>query len=302
MAKYKFALISLSTLLIFMNYFLFVISFEIQVFILVTLMITLGIPHGAYDYQVAKKIGLTNTTFRITAFYIVYIGLVLLSLFTWYAFPFFSLLVFLLISSWHFGSDWAISRNDILAPILIGLCILIFPSMLHQNLVTKVFSYLVIYDNANKLVVVMRQLAFMLVPAGIFFCYHSLKNEGIAKGFELLFIFLSSIFLPPLVFLILYFCLLHSITHLNFLYGWLKFDTFKEFFVNGLPLTLVSILFLSIVYLIFSNSNLSEDILKSTIILIAAITIPHMFLIEYARRINGNWWETYRNMLKLKIR
>ena len=93
-------------------------------------------------------------------------------------------LTFLLISSWHFGSDWAISRNDILAPILIGLCILIFPSMLHQNLVTKVFSYLVIYDNANKLVVVMRQLAFMLVPAGIFFCYHSLKNEGIAKGFE----------------------------------------------------------------------------------------------------------------------
>ena len=275
MAKYKIALICFSTLLLFMNSFSFVINFEVQVFILVISIVTLGIPHGAYDYQVAKKIGLVESGWHITTFYIAYIGLVILSFYTWYSFPFFALLVFLFLSSYHFGSDWATSKNDILAPILIGLCILIFPSMFHQQQITKVFSYLVLYENANTLVLVMRQLSFILVPAGIFFCYHFFRNEGIAKGFELLSTFLSSIFLPPLVFLIFYFCLLHSVTHLNFLYGWLKFNSFKAFCFNGLPLSLASIVFLGIVYLNFSNSNFSQDILKSTIILVAAITIPH---------------------------
>jgi Brp/Blh family beta-carotene 15,15'-monooxygenase len=285
-----------------MTFFSFVINFEVQIFILVTLIITLGIPHGAYDYQVAKRIGLANSRYKVIAFYIVYIGLVFFSLYTWYAFPFFSLLVFLLLSSWHFGSDWAISRGDTLVPILIGICILIFPSMIHQHQVTKVFSYLVLYENAHTLVIVMRQLAFILLPVGIFFCYHFLRNEGMVKCFELLSIFLSSIFLPPLVFLIFYFCLFHSITHLNFLYGWLKFNNFKAFFINGLPLSLISILFLSVVYLIFYNSNFSQDILKSVIILVAVITIPHMILIEYARLIKTNLRDTYRDMLNLKTR
>lgn len=288
MVKYRISLISLSALLIFLNSFSFVIKFEVQIFILVILIITLGIPHGAYDYQVAKRIGLVSSNYKVIVFYIVYIGLVFLSLYTWYLFPFFSLLVFLFLSSWHFGSDWAISRNDTLVPILIGICILIFPSMIHQHQITKVFSYLVSYENAHTLVLVMRQLAFILLPAGIFFCYHLFRNEGIVKGFELLSVFLSSIFLPPLVFLIFYFCLFHSITHLNFLYKWLKYNNFKVFFINGLPLSLISILFLSVVYLIFSNSNLSQDILKSAIILVAVITIPHMILIEYARLIKAN--------------
>ena len=115
----------------------------VGIFILVILIVTLGIPHGAYDYQVAKKIGLVSSNYKVIVFYIVYIGLVFLSLYTWYSFPFFSLLVFLFLSSWHFGSDWAISRNDTLVPILIGICILIFPSMIHQHQITKVFSYLV---------------------------------------------------------------------------------------------------------------------------------------------------------------
>ena len=288
MVKYRISLISLSALLIFLNSFSFVIKFEVQIFILVILIITLGIPHGAYDYQVAKKIGLVSSNYKVIAFYILYVGLVFLSLYTWYSFPFFSLLVFLFLSSWHFGSDWAISKSDTLIPILIGICILIFPSMIHQHQITKVFSYLVSYGNAHTLVLVMRQLAFILLPAGIFFCYHFFRNEGIVKGFELLSVFLSSIFLPPLVFLIFYFCLFHSITHLNFLYKWLKYNNFKVFFINGLPLSLISILFLSVVYLIFSNSNLSEDILKSAIILVAVITIPHMILIEYARLIKEN--------------
>ena len=220
MRKYRVALIFLSALLIFINSFTFVINFEVQIFIFVILIITLGIPHGAYDYQIAKRIGLANSRYKIIAFYIVYIGLVLLSLYIWYCFPLFSLLVFLLLSSWHFGSDWAISRSDTLVPILIGICILIFPSIIHQHQVTKVFSYLVLYENAHTLVIAMRQLAFILLPAGILFCYYFFSNEGIVKGFELLSIILSSIFLPPLVFLIFYFCLFHSITHLNFLYGW----------------------------------------------------------------------------------
>ena len=82
----------------------------------------------------------------------------------------------------------------------------------------------------------------------------------------------------------------------------LKFNNFKDFFINGLPLSLISILFLSVVYLIFSTSNFSQDILKSVIILVAVITIPHMILIEYARLNNSNWRKTYRDMHNLKTR
>ena len=130
MAKYKVAHIYFSALLLFLNSFSLAINFETQVFVLVFLIIALGIPHGAYDYQVAKRMGVINSRYHIAVFYTVYIGLVFFSFYAWYSFPFFSLLAFLLLSSWHFGSDWVISRNDILTPILIGFFVGLLSAMM----------------------------------------------------------------------------------------------------------------------------------------------------------------------------
>ena len=67
-----------------------------------------GVPHGAYDYEFIKtatKERGSNFALMIAA----YLTLVILSLVLWFLAPTFSILIFLLISTYHFGAADALN-------------------------------------------------------------------------------------------------------------------------------------------------------------------------------------------------
>ena len=69
-----------------------------------------GVPHGAYDYEFIKtatKERGSNFALMIAA----YLTLVILSLILWFLAPTFSILIFLLISTYHFGAADALNLS-----------------------------------------------------------------------------------------------------------------------------------------------------------------------------------------------
>jgi Brp/Blh family beta-carotene 15,15'-monooxygenase len=76
-----------------------------QISFLIFILILLGVPHGALDLYIDQH--LTQNKSNQNLFLLKYIGNILLYALVWYFFPIAALIIFILITSYHFGEiDW----------------------------------------------------------------------------------------------------------------------------------------------------------------------------------------------------
>lgn len=97
-------LLAIGLLLVLWNNYIIPIPENIQwIFFAATILIA-GIPHGALDHLVAKQNSiLQKQRFSSTQFYLTYLSRMALYGICWYFFPSFALLVFIVLSAFHFG-------------------------------------------------------------------------------------------------------------------------------------------------------------------------------------------------------
>ena len=88
------------------------ISYEAQIFILFFFVVMFGIPHGFYDYSIAKKLYKEKSPNWFSKFTSIYIITILISLAFWNIFPLVSLIIFFGISLYHFGYEEVIYKYD----------------------------------------------------------------------------------------------------------------------------------------------------------------------------------------------
>ena len=87
--------IVVSILLILYSLFgLLLIYYEVQIFILFFFVVMFGIPHGFYDYSIAKKLYEKKSSNWLSKFTSIYIITILISLAFWNIFPLASLVIF----------------------------------------------------------------------------------------------------------------------------------------------------------------------------------------------------------------
>jgi Brp/Blh family beta-carotene 15,15'-monooxygenase len=81
-----------------------------QISFLIFVLILFGVPHGALDLYIDQHLNKTAANQKI--FLIKYIGNILLYALVWYFFPIMALVIFILITSYHFGEiDWIGKAN-----------------------------------------------------------------------------------------------------------------------------------------------------------------------------------------------
>ena len=90
-----------------------VLSLTTQLALLGIVIVLLGLPHGALDPWIAENIGIQNTRRQVLLLTISYLAIAVLVVCVWYWLPVLSLLIFLVISAWHFSGDW---KNNIQQP------------------------------------------------------------------------------------------------------------------------------------------------------------------------------------------
>jgi len=248
----------------------------------------IGVSHGALDHIKGYKLMEVYKINNKYLFYPVYIFCCLLVIFFWIIFPSVTLILFLLVASYHFGKEDSCVGSIIkkkfinLFYLFKGSVVVVAPLFFHTEETLQIFKILgdnLIMTHENFLV----SLLLISFIANIFIMQWS-NNSGFFLA-DWVTIFTLNIFFSPLVAFTIYFCFLHSVRHSFGLIYEINKKNFKnglkKFLKRALPLTLVTaILFIFGVYVLTNYYVLDDAIMKVIFIGLASLTFPHI-LLEY---------------------
>ena len=260
-------------------------------FVCLFLILSVGISHGAMDNYKANKILKINKII----FYLIYTLISFLVIIFWFFFASLTLLVFLLVASYHFGREDTSFLNiensnfDQLFYLIKGSLIIFAPLFFYIDETLKIFEVLLINDEILFFIKDQHWIVNICLGLGILgYLYFIFKKRF--KDFEILFLDIISILIlnfifSPLIAFTIYFCFLHSIRHIISISYELDPNSFldgvKIFIKKALPLTIVTAVLYLLAILFLSNLYaLNDVIIKVIFIGLASLTFPHI-LLEY---------------------
>ena len=246
----------------------------------------IGLPHGSLDGAIASFLGFTNIK-SFSKFLIFYVCISIGVIFFWFYFPVISLLLFLFISIYHFGSCDANSINNKIHRLIISIAhggSVVVGVIFFQTFISfKIFEYLSGSDVYAYVYFVDYFFYVILFFIG-FYLYLCFKNKNLfIKFIEIPFILLIAYLAHPIVTFCIYFCCIHTPRHTIDVIQNLKRDNFhyKKIIYTTMIFTVLSWLLglIGYLYLLPILGN-SESILKVIFIGLAALTLPHMILVD----------------------
>jgi len=243
--------------------------------VLVVGVVVLGLPHGALDPLVARMAFATNGRYSSVAFYAVYLFAVSIYAMFWIRQPTLGLAGFLMISAYHFGSDWY-PRGTAFTRLGYGLTVVTLPAILHSSAETRIFALLGT-QHAQTLVEISRVLAPIAVAVGGAGAILQFKKSR-KDLLEFLTIVVGALLLEPLVFFTCYFSLLHSPRHLLETAQGLGLSNFQSIVRKSLPILIATLALGVLFYLNLRDASMSGRIVMTVFVGLAALTVPHMLL------------------------
>ena len=270
------------------------ISIENQIIISTFFIMMVGIPHGSLDHLLLPSKGFKSKL----KFYTFYLGLIIANLLIWNYSNISGLILFFIISSYHFGESQLFKfniKNKIITHFIYmswGASV-IFSFLFYNidelqllsnsyedtrylisNINLDFFSYLFLLSNVTTLIMFSYFIFSKKVKA----------NKIISEVFFLFVIHLSSFLFPLLICFTLFFIILHSLPCLVNQYNHFKKQniefTLRDFIYLMAPYSLVSISFLILISFCSYTNVINYSVPLISIILISVITLPHSFIIS----------------------
>ena len=273
-------------------------TFAISPFICLLLILSIGISHGSLDNFKGRKLFQILEIDNFSIFYFAYILIALIVVFLWILIPYVSLIIFLIIASYHFGKEdtqFLIIQNSYYNQFLFflkGSLIVFAPMYFHFDETISIFRLLLIenetFYNFLDLIESNRVLLYCVILSTLANILLFTKNFELKKFtifLDYFSILIINYYFSPLVAFTIYFCFLHSIRHSISLMSELDENNlnngFKIFIKKALPLTIITAIFCVIgLYLLNNTYNFNSSILKIIFIGLASLTFPHI-LLEY---------------------
>ncbi|MCH6200468.1 Brp/Blh family beta-carotene 15,15'-dioxygenase [Aquiflexum sp. LQ15W] len=245
----------------------------------VTILITIGIPHGAIDHLLLNPI---ISSKNLIKFILKYLSIIAVYLAIWFIFPTLALIAFILMSAYHFGQSHFIKlplkKFEGSTYIFLGL---FFLSSILWGDFTYTSSILTSITNVGGL----RHYgtAFIMFTFGFsaILIFSNLGKKGIWLMLEISVLGLFLYKLPLLLGFIIYFGFWHSLPSMaeefEALKDHLQTQKIKGFIIKLLPFTLMSLLGISFI-LMFSRSIMEPNQLTLLFfILVSLISAPHIW-------------------------
>ncbi|MFV8370703.1 Brp/Blh family beta-carotene 15,15'-dioxygenase [Flavobacterium sp. LB2R40] len=265
-------------------------STDLQLFTGFFLIFTFGILHGANDLLLIENINSKKRPIAHLTIPRYYLVVVLSGAFLFYILPWFALLLFIVVSSYHFGEQqWQDLQEEFSQWILIafqfsyGLFILLLLFNFHQNEVIQVIWNI---SNISIAPIYITGLvgssgAVVLTLSGyIYWKSKQIRKKLLTEIFHLILftiIFKSSSLIWGFA---LYFVLWHSIPsiidQIKFLHGNYSFRHFLTYCRAAAIYWFISIMGITVLYFLFKEEQLFNALFFS---FLAAITFPHAVVI-----------------------
>ena len=273
-------------------------SVSISPLICLFLILSIGISHGSLDNYKGKKLFQIFGINNFLIFYLTYLLIALIVIIFWIIIPHISLIIFLIVASYHFGKEdtqFLITKNTYnyqLLFLLKGSLIIVAPIYFHFDETISIFKLLLIenesFYNFLELIETTKVLLYAIILSTLSNILLFAKNFELKK-FAIFFDFISIIiinyYFSPLIAFTIYFCFLHSVRHSVSLMSELNANNLviglKIFIKKALPLTILTTIFCLVgLYLLNNTINFNDSIIKVIFIGLASLTFPHI-LLEY---------------------
>ena len=273
-------------------------TFTISPFICLLLILSIGISHGSLDNIKGRKLFQILEINNFYIFYLAYILIAMIVIILWIFIPYLSLIIFLMVASYHFGKEdtqFLIIENSYYNQCLFllkGSLIIFAPMYFHFDETISIFRLLLVenenFYNLLDLIESKRILLYCIILstlANILLFIKKFELKKFTIFLDYFSILIINYYFSPLVAFTIYFCFLHSIRHSISLMSELDEDDlgngFKIFLKKALPLTIITAIFCVIgLYLLNNTYNFESAILKIIFIGLASLTFPHI-LLEY---------------------
>lgn len=264
------------------------LSSKSQTFVGLCLIFSFGILHGANDLQLIDRLNERKTT-HFVKILIAYSSLVAISVVLFMQIPVIALLIFIIVSAYHFGEqNWneILKNTNILLKnalqfvygIVILFAVFYFNAPEVERIIFKianvsvsesmflavflvaillymVVAFLLIVKNRNLVSKIAEHTIYILILCIIF------KTASLILGFAIYFIFWHS--LPSLY------------DQIKFLYGSYNLDNFKKYFKSAFVYWVVSLIGVAGLYYIAKDQVIFDALFFS---FLASITFPHFIV------------------------
>lgn len=248
-------------------------------------IVMIGLPHGALDGAVAMHIGLVKKLSNLIKFMLAYISLAVFVVIVWMFFPTFSLIAFLGISLLHFGYGDAKNGEGITKfaeAVAHGGLVIVGISQFHRGEVDEIFYYLIKQDTST--IWLAMNITSIGVIAAIATCLLQTSKDikWSSTTLELLLVGVVIAIAPPLLGFSIYFCLIHSARHFSRIYRMIKQNVANTAIkTQAILFTVACWLAAVVAFVQFADfSDPGPTILRIIFIGLAALTVPHMILID----------------------
>ena len=273
-------------------------NFSISPLICLFLILVIGVSHGSLDHIKGKRLLKIFDIKNVFFFYVSYILLAIFIIIAWVLLPAISLLLFLIVASYHFGKEdtqFLTTNTNSINPLLYffkGSLIILAPMFFHFDETVTIYKFLLVEDETfytildyietNKILLIGIVLSTL---SSVLLFIKEFEIKKFVIFLDYFSIIILNYYLSPLVAFTLYFCFLHSLRHsISLIFEIDNFDFNNgliKFLKKALPLTILTAIF-CLISLFFLNNiyDLNSSILKVIFIGLASLTFPHI-LLEY---------------------
>ena len=247
-------------------------------------VVLIGLPHGAFDGAIANHLGAGRSFAAAAKFIASYCTAAGLVIAIWIMFPAVTLALFLIISMIHFGRGDASAKSGpvFMTQVLLHGGLPIFGIIyFQQSSVIPLFDALT--NGASDLAVLISKIMVPLLGlmAGLYGLMAFRDASLRARFAEFILLAVVIAILPPLVSFALYFCIIHTGRHMRRIWHVLASTISPEgLYRQAAGFTLASWLVGGAAFLWLENGDLDAALLQVVFIGLAALTVPHMILVD----------------------
>ena len=249
------------------------------------LVLLLGVPHGAFDVVLAPKLFVVAGLRGWTVFSLLYVGLSALVVGFWLVAPTLFLCIFLIFAALHFGGDPAAGVSR-LSRGLYGGAVIVLPALLHAAELQQLLGFVAGPESAAVVMPALRLLAAPWLCATVLAGALLARTSPLAAG-EWAALAAVSVAAPPLIAFTVYFCAMHSPRHILRTLANLHGTEARHALTMAFWPTVVVLAAAALVATMATNLPLETRVIQLVFVGLAALTLPHMVLIERARRVSA---------------
>ena len=253
---------------------------EHELFLAALFIVLLGVPHGALDPVFAQALPQMNSRASWLGFVVCYLLVAALVVTLWWFAPAIFLFGFLAVSVLHFSGDLAVGAN-FLVRFFYGGAAIVLPAALHAVELDRLISLLTGPKSAALAVAVLQFMAWPWLLVLVLVVVYSARRDAL-MALEIFSVSVLTVTASPLLGFTIFFCCMHSPRHILRTHLYASMSLQRLALVSVLPMLAVLLMAAGGWYSL-PNSPIDERALQFLFVALAALTVPHMLLVERVR-------------------